>query len=1007
MRIFLSIFILLTSLYAKEQKSCYTIQLLSVPITTQNKTLFDKHSYPQECISMDIANKITLRCGCYEDFQTAQEQLPHYKEKFKDAYIATSYKFRFESQPIIQQTKQTEVKDEELKLMLQSFLYTNDLQNAYKTAYLGYKKNPKSYYWNQKMAEISKWTGRRQEAIKYLKFMYFQTHDPKLEKKIIDYGLEDYQFEEIAPFVRSETKKNPSKENIEKMVYVYTQLGEPQKATEVLHSFYKKNPQKVEYLTQELQIYMDMGELKSAHKIIQEIEQKHLFTKNNVKLISYYYYLQREIEKSYKVLQTVAYKNEYDQKLYQLQSDLGWYLQKYLKAAQTSRVLIDKNDGRLVDYERVIYAYQTKDSKLAMHTALKAYEKFHLSYLFYTFAQSTIKHKDYTILMQTIKKIDTADSRITKEANYWLVKAEVYEHVNKKEAAIQALHRALQLSHNSIQVALTAIDLFLKLDLYDEASLVLQDITKQKELSPALYFIIASMYNTLHDIDRASFYTDKLIYANDAITQTIEFKFLQMELYQAQFREGAAKTKIKEILALLHKEAQENPNIISTDRYLHDYLRAQLYIMPADEFEKALKRAKKHLTKAHYDDIAYAWATKNGAWGKAHKIYLQTKNKAIWLQLSNALAQQEHTQIENLLLLHLASAPKDDAAYAAQNDGQISLKQSLAYDSLDTNNYNQTAYINMLNLTKERSDLLSSKLSYYKRDPLLQKYFEAKNSLYIDNGLYFLTHFDYYLNSTINENILLNPPHNSLSLDIGIKKEFDRGNFILTCGYANSMRSYNFFKAQGEYILNRYFTLSTSISKNIKAPDESTQLLLGGKKDVLSFGVLYNILNSTTLEIRYSRNFYSSQDGTDIGDSHYLSAILSYQIRNGYPDMRVGVFGDYAIYNENNSSKGVIDKLQDGAFNVLPGDFYNIGVNFSYGMQNSRIYTRVWRPYFEVNTFYNSELNVFSYGFSGGFGGKVYTQDHLVLGIDYTSDVSGIGGSIFELFLRYEFLYTH
>jgi len=62
--------------------------------------------------------------------------------------------------------------------------------------------------------------------------------------------------------------------------------------------------------------------------------------------------------------------------------------------------------------------------------------------------------------------------------------------------------------------------------------------------------------------------------------------------------------------------------------------------------------------------------------------------------------------------------------------------------------------------------------------------------------------------------------------------------------------------------------------------------------------------------------------------------------------MRLSLFSDGAIYNETSGKKGVIDKLQAPRAQVLPNNFINLGVDFAYGMQNSDIYTRVWRPYF-------------------------------------------------------------
>jgi len=105
--------------------------------------------------------------------------------------------------------------------------------------------------------------------------------------------------------------------------------------------------------------------------------------------------------------------------------------------------------------------------------------------------------------------------------------------------------------------------------------------------------------------------------------------------------------------------------------------------------------------------------------------------------------------------------------------------------------------------------------------------------------------------------------------------------------------------------------------------------------------------------------------------------------------------------------KGTIDQLQISGTAVLPKEFYNLGLDFAYGMANSNIYTRVWRPFIQVNAFYNSEIGNFSYNLNLGYGGKVFSQDHMIVGANYTESVNGVGGNVFELFLRYQFLYMN
>ena len=1002
MRILFFIFIFISSLYAKELKSCYTIQLISTQNNTKNKNILEKQKYPKECIRMDIADETTLRCGCYEKFKTAQQKLPHYKEKFKKAYIATSYKFRFKSQS---KPKQIKGEDKELKLMLQTFLYSNDLDDAYKTAKIGYKKNPQSYYWNQKMAEISRWTGRSQEAMKYMKFMYKKKHDSKLAQNIIDYGLSAYQYDAIKDLVVDEAKAHPTKTDIDKMVYIYSQIGEPEKATKILHELYLQQ-HNIDYLTKELQIYMDIGDLEAANGIINIIKKNNLYTYDNCKLISYYYFSKGNISEAYNVFTKINISKKYDKDLYESFTDLGWYLQKYKRASAISRIIIKNKDGRLVDYERVINTNKDTNSQLALNMSLEAYKKFHHSYLYYSFAQNAIKHQKFDELKVMNTQLDKEHAQITTEANYWLIQAQLYNHFHNTVMSRLAIEHAINLDSNNLQVKFTAIDFYVRYGFYKDAQVLLQEITDSSYFSANLYFPVASLYYAIHKIDLASFYMNKALFNNDPIVNNLEFKFLQAELYRARFNTHASINKLREILVILKKQAKQNPAIKTTDTYQYNYLRASIYTSAANAFEQDLAFAKKYMTKAHYDDMNYAWAVRNHADEKAHKIFLQTQNREIWLRLSNALQMQEHNNIEDLLFHYLDELPVDDASYAADNDGQVSLAQSLTYKSLNTNSRNQNAYTSLLDLSKKRSDLFDSKISYYNRDPLLRKYVNVNNKLYINDGLYLSSKLDYYLNTSLDNNVLINTPSQTVGLNLGLTQLFNKGKIAINFGYANNMASYYDFSLMGEYRLNKYFTLKTNLAKNITA-DESMQLLLGGKKDMASFGLTYNILNSTALKVTYNRNAYTSQDNVKIGTGNYITASLSHQIRNGYPDINLGLFTDYGSYSENSRSKGVINRLQNTQADVLPKDFYDLGVNFSYGMQNSKIYTRVWRPYFELSSYYNSELQALSYGLSGGYGGKIYTQDHLVLSAEYTSDVNGIGGSIFEIFLRYEFLYTH
>jgi len=536
--------------------------------------------------------------------------------------------------------------------------------------------------------------------------------------------------------------------------------------------------------------------------------------------------------------------------------------------------------------------------------------------------------------------------------------------------------------------------------------IILQDMAEGNQLDESFYLPMASGYFYLQDINRASYYTQELLSIGNPVTKLLEFKFLQAYIYQMQNNEPAFMDSMHDILEDLKAEAKKNPTLKKEDAYLLNYLNTGMYIWGVDKFEKKLKKAKKYLSKKNYDEVSYSWAMKNSAIEKSFKIYYKMSRKDLWVQFSHALNTQDHTKIENLLDFYLDNLAIGDASQAAYDDGQKSLAQTIVFEGFLKNDASQNAYVQHMDLSKERSDLFDAKTSYYDRNPLLQKYVELANRTYMQDGYYLYARLNYYKNTTLDTATLVTVPSQMIEASAALRKIYNRGYLEAHVELNEKMRNYIGYSLIGNYRMSTDLTANVEYAKN-KSALESTQLLLGGKRDMLSFDLNWQILNSTTINFRYEFNNYSSQDEVNLGDGKYWQVSVNQQIRNGYPDIRIGAFYDNGAYSETFGSRGVIDEVQVKQYAVLPQNFYNVGASLSYGMANSQAYTRVWRPYFEVSPYYNSDTDDYTYGFSAGYGGKVFHQDHLVIGTSYTDSVSGVGGSIFELFLKYQFMYYH
>jgi len=1032
------------SLFAKSNESCYTVQLVSKYNSQKNLNLLNTKSFPSSCKLMEIGNSLTIRCGCFEKYAEAESELDKYKNEYKIAVIATTYKYRFDnsllektilnktnnfntavkeekSRKIITKekvknkkdhTKIVSKKDEELRLILQVFLYKNDLENAYKVGTLGYEKYPNSYYWNQKMAEISKWTNRSARSMKHLRFMYDIKRDPKIEKELIEYGTSAYQYENIEPLVVNRARANPTEKNIDLMILVYKKIGSPEKVVKVLDEQYEKDRNNTMLLTKALQLSLEMGDLKLAKVYVDKIEANKPYSKKDASLIARYYYVTHDMQKSYASLNYVVDKKDEREeeadhiKYYELKSDLGWYLQDNEAAALASKHLMDIHKARLVDYERVSFVYQKSNPQLASYATRLAYEKYKLSYLFYSYANGAINSKNYDELNALLQSIEKESTPLVRESLYWMIKAKVYAHYKEHFLEEEALYMANAMEPNNYQIKLEL--LWLYMDLKDDTKLkqLLDEMSENLDLDSSYYLPLASAYFYLGDVNRASYYTNELLLEDDPATEFLEFKFLQAYIYQIQNNEEAFKSYMQDIVSKLKRDAKENPQLKQQNKYLSNYLRAAMFVLNPDKFEKKLKKAKKYLTKKNYNEIAYSWAMRNNAYEKTLKIYHKMSKKELWVNFSNAILFQKHTELENILDIYLHSLSMGDASQVAEKDGQVALAQTITFEGLLNNEKNQNAYIHHLDLSKERTDKFSAKGSYYNREPLLQKYIRLQNQTYLQDSYYFLSELAYYKNETLDEKRLVKVPNDIMSAKIGLKRLYNRGFIEGDIAYHDAMRSYM------EYVFDVQYRLSTDLYTGINLAHnrdaiESTQLLLGGKKDMIAPNLRWSILQSTSVNFLYEYNRYYSQDDVHLGNGHYGRVSIIQEIRNGYPDLKVGAFYDRGISDETEGTRGVIDELQADTYPVLPNSFYNAGVTFAYGMANSDLYTRVWRPYIEFYPYYNSETDSYTFGFNAGYGGKIWHQDHLIFGASYTESVNGIGGSVLELFVNYKFMYYH
>lgn len=988
------------TLTAQDNNKCYSVQVSSFLIKDIDSYTFK--GYPESCRLVEINGVHSVRCGCFEGYNDAMTHQKTLEQKYPDAMIVETYAYRFSKDD---KKSMADENDQELRLLFQVFSYSSDLENAYLTAKKALKTFPRSLYWHNKMAEVALWTGRRQEAMEEMMYVYKRTHDRKLEEKIYKYALSAYQYDTAAVMIEKRVKRDPSKKNIEEMVYIFDLVGKPLESAEILDALYQKDTSRRYLLTQQLQIYLNMGEIQRAEKIVKQIDKEQMHDIQSAFLCSQYYFIVRDMDASYHCLKSVDLEST-DENLtryYMQLSDFSWYKREHEQAAEASIKVDEANATRLVDYERILSVYKDKEPSRAMKAALDAYEKFSQNYLFYTYAYLAMDLKQHQEVLDVCEKIESKrNNTLPEDALYWMIKAQLYTSVNEDIQAKKAFEWAQALSPGSNEIIESY--LWFLMDTKDTQALsrLLFALEEKKKVSSRLWLSMAVAYFSIQEGDRAAYYLEML---KKNKMQSRDSDLLYAYVRQLQNDEDGFYKEIRAIYKKMNKELKNRPERGADSDFMQTYLSVKMFLVGADEFEESLQNAKLALKYDAYNALSLSFAQRENIDEQVKMMAEPMKASEPWIRLGLALTANDRQSQQDIIYKYYRSLPLGDTLSAATNDMQISFAQSIAFEGLEKNEKNSLLYQQMRNLHNEHADSFIVKAGYLSRSGVNQTYSDMHNSYYLAKGYSLET--DLFLGrNAINDNeVFKSIASSSTSFGLGIKKRFARGSYQVDIGVRDSADTYNYFSFKYQTMISRRLNMELTVDKAAKA-EESVYLMVGGYKDRIGLQMAYSILGSSTIGLYLEEAKFSSDDGVSLGSGLSGRLDYSYLQRSAYPDITFTPYYTFGIYNEKGGSNGVIDDMLTFAdSNVISDDFWYTGVDLSYGMENRYNYVRVWRPFFSISPYYNGRESQFNYGFSAGLGGELFGQDNLSFIAEYAESVGGTTDQLWRTYFRYKILY--
>jgi len=949
-----------------------------------------------ECQAAEEGNGTVYSCGCYDDENWSVSEKRKLERWFSDHNASVGVKIH------TPQPERSALRQDELKLMYQVFNYRSDLESAYKVAKQALKQYPNDPYWHQKAAEVCQWTGRSEEAMEHLRYVYMASPSKKLREKLIRYSMDAYQYETAMPLVKERLFESPTKKNIDTFLYIWEQAGEPEKAAAILSRLYEKDSSLKYALEQALRLYLDLGSVEEAGKIVKRMEAVSFNSSDALSLRAYYYYLKQDLDRVYEILKKGSdiHNAHYLRQL----SDIGWYLGKKKEASRASAYLDAMGKATLQDYERMV-AVSANNPAVAMKAALKAWHLYKKSYFFMTFVYLSIEQGEYEAVYPLLKEFEKNakhDKHFKMDAAYYLMKAQIYLHTNHPEEAKSALLQAKKFAPGNPEIEAALLWYYMDNKYTGELREMIFEIEERGSISPRLWLPLASGHFTLQHSDRAAMYVKRLLKEHPDNT---DIRFLYAYILQVQNETAAFMKQMKIIYASLEAKRQRDPSVMRDQQFLDPYLKSAMYLVNPDTFERMLLESRPYLDTIRYKQLSYLWAVRNNAAEQANMILSTMKKREPWMLLNRALYFKDISGVQELLYRYYTELPSRDRVTAARESGNLAFAYTLAFDGLEQNREDEALYRQFKLYSEMRADRFDLLGGYLGRaGALKQRHIGIKNRNYLGEGVWIELVAKNVKSTVSDRNILSDVPEHELVVGMRLKKELDRGSVSLGAGYRNAMKSYYNAEASLNWKWGDRWHIDLE-GKWHGMASETIYTLLGGYKDFLSAAVSFQYLPSTQLFFSADYASFHSQDGVNLGSGEHYMLRWQYLLRQGYPDLAGGVFAEYGTYDETSGSRGVIDRMMPYTFKALPDDFANIGLSLQYGLQNENSYTRVWRPYAEFTPIYNCISHDFSFAIRGGIGGNIWNQDHLVVGFDYNQAVNGTDEKSFGLFIYYRLLY--
>lgn len=493
------------------------------------------------------------------------------------------------------------------ELMYKSFIYTNDIKNAYKITKKVVEKIPFNLKWKKRLAQLSLWLSNVDEAFENYMYVYKKTKDKSIEKILFKFPYPEVVDLKINLYEEEVRKGNFT--NVLELAKLYEYKGEPEKSLTLLNIVYEKTKNK-KFLFEYIRYAAKLGEIEIISKYIPFLKNLPLKEKINISKLLIERNRYKEVLETLRYVEDLPNNKEYYKLLIYALFKLGDYdkLTRLLNYIYSKDKIDEENLYLLMSYY-----YSQKDYKSLEKLLKDAIYKYKLSNLYQEYINVLIINGRYKKILRILKN---KRNYFKNKKRYYFLLAYVYAKLGYKEKALKIYQKIL--SNYKLNLTEKKEILWFFIDNIENFKSILERYLPYFAKDKNLYMIVINGYLKLNYIDKAYLIASKFLKYN---RKNIQFLVLYADILSMQSNFDESNFYYMKAWRLAQRKLKENPSIIYNEEFLRNYLRLSIFYSKPNRVKKLLNIAKNVLTYNEYLNLMVDYYLSYGEYEPVFYIY--------------------------------------------------------------------------------------------------------------------------------------------------------------------------------------------------------------------------------------------------------------------------------------------------------------------------------------------------------------------------------------------------